>query len=190
MLFWISRNISEQLLLKYFCGWYFCFVLLFFFEIDLNILSWGYSLTLVLGEWGNPPPLPSWFSLNNSKTVKTVTLNFHSIQYHFRDIRAKIGIHNSVQSQDIGQNSDERVSNFRISGQSLIKENCYNSRTIDNINMKPGPVTKLDKRNKTTSKKLTMTSCRKIAMSLSFFCFLANLETGFRTQSLQQLCFQ
>ena len=42
--------------------------------------------------------------------------------------------------------------------------------------MKLGPVTKLDKRNKTTSKKLTLTSCRKIVTSLSFFGFLANLE--------------
>ena len=42
--------------------------------------------------------------------------------------------------------------------------------------MKLGPVIKLDKRNRTTSKKLTMTSCRKIVMSLSFSGFLANLE--------------
>ena len=43
--------------------------------------------------------------------------------------------------------------------------------------MKLGPVTKPDKRNKTTSKKKwTMTSCRKIVTSLSFFEFLANLE--------------
>ena len=42
--------------------------------------------------------------------------------------------------------------------------------------MKLGPVTKLDKRNQATSKKLTLTSCRKIMTSLSFFGFLANLE--------------
>ena len=42
--------------------------------------------------------------------------------------------------------------------------------------MKLGPVTKLDKRNKTTSKKLTMMPCREIVTSLSFFGFLANLE--------------
>ena len=35
---------------------------------------------------------------------------------------------------------------------SLIKDNCHNSRTIDDIDMKFGPVTKLYKRNKTTSK--------------------------------------
>ena len=60
---------------------------------------------------------------------------------------------NSPQSPDIGQNSDGGIFDFRISGQSLIKENCQNSRTSDDSDMKLGPVTKLDKRNKTTSKK-------------------------------------
>ena len=36
---------------------------------------------------------------------------------------------------------------------SLIKENCHNSRTSDDIDMKLEPVTKLDKRKKTMSKK-------------------------------------
>ena len=72
--------------------------------------------------------------------------------------------------------SDRGISDFRISGQSLIKENCHNSRTSDNIDMKLGPVIKIDKRNRTTSKKLTMKSCQKIVMSLSFSGFLANLE--------------
>ena len=37
--------------------------------------------------------------------------------------------------------------------QSALKENCYSSRTSDDIDMKLGPVTKLDKKNKTLSKK-------------------------------------
>ena len=52
-----------------------------------------------------------------------------------------------------------------------MKENCHNCRTSDDIDMKLGRVTKLDKRNKTTSK-----NCRKIVTSLSFFGFLANFE--------------
>ena len=68
------------------------------------------------------------------------------------------------------------ISDFRIFGQSLIKENCHNSRTSDDVDMKLGPVTKLDKRNKTTSKKLMLTSCWKIMTSLSFLGFLATLE--------------
>ena len=60
---------------------------------------------------------------------------------------------------------------FPDSGQSVLKENYHNSRNSDDIDMKPGPVTKLDKRNKTKSKKY-----HKIVTSLSFFGFLANLE--------------
>ena len=80
------------------------------------------------------------------------------------------------QSPDIGQNSDGDISDFRTSGQSLIKENCYNSRTSHATDMKLGPVTKLDKRNTATSKKLTMTSCMQIVTSLSFFRFVTNLK--------------
>ena len=50
---------------------------------------------------------------NNSKMVKTVTLAFCSI------------IPNSSQSQDIWQNSDGDISDFRISGQSPVDETWY-----------------------------------------------------------------
>ena len=46
------------------------------------------------------------------------------------------------------------ISDFPISGQSLIKEICHNSRTSDDVYMKLGLVPKLDKRNKATSKKI------------------------------------
>ena len=87
--------------------------------------------------------IPSrWFSLNNSKTVKAVTMVFCSTQLHsIKDIRAKFDIHNLTQSSDIGQNSDANISDFRIFGQSL-KKNCHNSRII----------TKLGERNKKSSK--------------------------------------
>ena len=45
------------------------------------------------------------------------------------------------------------ISGFLVSGQFLIKENRHNSRTNDDIDMKLAPVTRVDKRNKTTSKK-------------------------------------
>ena len=77
---------------------------------------------------------------------------------------------------DFGQNSDGGISDFRISGQFLTKENCYNSRTSDDIDMKIEPVTRLDKRNKTKLQNLTMTSCREIVTLLSFFGFFANSE--------------
>ena len=56
------------------------------------------------------------------------------------------------QSPDLGQNSDRCIYDCRISGQSLIIENCCNSRTSDDIYMKLGPETKPVKNNKTISK--------------------------------------
>ena len=116
--------------------------------------NWDLTLTRVgRGGGGGFYLPPSWFSFNNSKTVKAVTLEICSIQWNsVRDIRAKFGIHNLPQSSGIGQNSDGGISNFRTSGQSFTKENCHNLRTSDDIDMKLGPVTKFDKRNKTTSK--------------------------------------
>ena len=118
---------------------------------------------------------PFWFSLNKSEAVKAVILAFCSIQWLFiGDIHSKFWIPNLSQSPDIGSNSDENIYDFRISGQSLINENCSNSRTSNDIGMKLGPVTNLDKRNTATSKKLMMTSCQQ--MSLSNFWFMTNLE--------------
>ena len=54
----------------------------------------------------------------------------------------------------LGKTKKAGISHFRISGQSLMKVNCHNSRTSDDIGMKLEPVAKLDKRNKTTSKKI------------------------------------
>ena len=68
------------------------------------------------------------FSLNNSETVKAATLAFCSIQLNLiRDVRPKFNIPYSLHSPDIGQNSDGYVSDFRISGEFLIKRNCHNS---------------------------------------------------------------
>ena len=65
---------------------------------------------------------------------------------------------------------------FPISGKSLIKENCDNSRTNGDIDMKLGPVTKIDKKNKATSKYSMVTPYQQIVMSFSFFQFRDNLE--------------
>ena len=89
---------------------------------------------------GGLPPLPrNWFS--------------HSVTF-YQTRSCQIWYSLLPQSPDIKQNSDGVISDFRISGQSLVKRNCHNSRTSDDIDMKLGPVTKLDKRNKTTSKKI------------------------------------
>ena len=98
-----------------------------------------------------------WFSSNNSETVKAVTFfkPFFSIHANFiRKVCAKFGIPYLRQCPDIGQISDGDFFDFRISCQSLIEWNCYNSRTSDDIDKELEPVTKLDKKNKTRSKKI------------------------------------
>ena len=91
--------------------------------------------------------------------MKAVTLGLCIIQSHFvGGIRAKLGIPNLPKSLDIGKKSDGGILDFRISGQFFINENCHNSIASHGIDMKLGPVTKGDKRNMATPKKLKMTS--------------------------------
>ena len=71
-----------------------------------------------------------------------------------KNTRANFYIFSSPQSLDIGQNSDGGISNFQISSQSLLKENCSNSRKSDDIDMKLGTITKFDKRKKNGVKKI------------------------------------
>ena len=124
------------------------------------------TLTLIwVGEWGVilPPPCCNPCILQ------------HSVHF-IRDVRAKFDIPYSPKSPDIGQNSDGVFPISRISGQSLIKGNYNNSRTSHDIDMKLGPVTKLDKRNKTTLKKFAYDIMLENLTSLPFFQFTDNLE--------------
>ena len=53
----------------------------FYFNINFLTLIWVCVCVCVGGGvGGNFIPPPSWFSLNNSRTVKAVTLEFCSIQ--------------------------------------------------------------------------------------------------------------
>ena len=52
-----------------------------------------------------------------------------------RDIHVKFDIPNLPQSPDVEQNSEGDKSDFQISGQSLIKEDCHNSRTSNDNDM-------------------------------------------------------
>ena len=96
-------------------------------------------------------------------------------------------VHSNIpQSPDIGQKSDVGISDFRTFGQPLIKENCHNCRTSDDIGMKHRPVPKPEKTNEKTSKKLTVTSYRQILTSLSVFRLWpiwSDPETGFQMYS-------
>ena len=80
------------------------------------------------------------------------------------------------QSPDIEQNSNGGISDFQISGQSLIKENCHDSRTSNDTDMKLGPVTKINRINKAMSKIFDDDVMLEILTSLLFFQFMANLE--------------
>ena len=52
------------------------------------------------------------------------------------------------QSPDIGQNSDGGIFDLQISGQPSIEENCHNSRTSNDSEVKLGPITKLEKKTR------------------------------------------
>ena len=86
-------------------------------------------------------------------------------------IRAKFGILNSSQSLDDRKNSYGFFSNLRISGQSFINENLHHSRTSHDIDMKLGPVAKIDKRNTAALKNFDDDVCRQIVMPLFFLIY-------------------
>ena len=95
----------------------------------------------------------------------------HSVTFHLRH-SCQIWCPNLMQSSDIRQNSDKSISYFRSIP-------CHNCRTSNDIDMKLGPVTKLDNKNMTTSKKKkkkkwTMISCQQI-MSSFFLWYMADL---------------
>ena len=103
---------------------------------------------------GNFTPLLLAF-LNNLETVKAVTLVFCSIQQlYIRDIRGKFGIPKLAPVSRFCENLEGGITDFRISGQSVINENGHSSRTSHDIDMKLGPISKLDKRNTANLKKM------------------------------------
>ena len=83
------------------------------------------------------------------------------------------------------------ISNLRIFGQSLIKGNCYNSRTSDDIDITLVLVTKLKTKNKTTSKKIDndvmSENCNVIAIFQIFGQFEAALMWILEAQSVTLL---
>ena len=80
------------------------------------------------------------------------------------------------QSPDIWKNSHGGISNIWSFGQSLIIRNCHNYRTSDDFDMKLGPVTKLDKKNNTTSKTFGDDAMSENCDVIPIFQFMANLE--------------
>ena len=85
------------------------------------------------------------------------------------------------------QNPDRDISDFRISGQFLIKENCHNSRTSDDIEMKLGLVNKLDKASKATLKKIDVNVMSENCDVIVIFRIFGQFE-AVQTESLQKVC--
>ena len=128
----------------------------------------------------------SWNNIkNNWKRVKSLI----TLKNVASSVTIVLSLDNgdTSQSLDNGQNSDKSISNFRIFGQSFINKNCHNWRTNHDFDKKLGPVAKLNKKNTTTSKKLTMTSCRQVLMLLSFsklWSICSHLEAAFWSHGL------
>ena len=89
--------------------------------------------------------------------------------------------------QIFGRNSDGNISYFRISGQSLIS-GFHNSRASDDIDMKLGPVTKLDNRNKTTSKKFDVDVMSENFDVIVIFQIFCQFGAVWRPDSGQRVC--
>ena len=79
-------------------------------------------------------------------------------------------------NSDVAKNLDCDIPDFRISGQSFMKENCFNSRNSNGVDRKLGAGTKFNKRNTKTFKNFDKTSCQQILTPLSCFQFMANLK--------------
>ena len=91
------------------------------------------------------------------------------------------------QSIDIG-NSDGGISDFQISGQSLTKENCHNSRTSDDTDIKLGPVTKLDKKNKIKSKTFDNDAMSKNCNAIAVFSMYSQFGAIQKLDSRRIVC--
>ena len=103
-------------------------VLLTIIILDLFIPNLGKS-----GGYFYPP---CWFLFNNSKTVKVINLTFCRIKELFvRNIFAKFDIPNLPKFTDISRNPERDISNFCISGQSLLSKNCPNYIIINDIHI-------------------------------------------------------
>lgn len=109
------------------------------------------------------------FSLISPDGTSCKTGIFQHSVFFLKDIGPEISIPNLSQPLDIGRNLYRSISNSRISGQSLIKDNY---KTSNDIYMKLGPLSKLEKRNTIKLRKLDDDAI--LRNSESFLIFLTN----------------
>ena len=74
------------------------------------------------------------------------------------------------------KNSDKGIPISEFLVKFFLNKNCQNSRASNDVDMKLGPVNKLNKRKTATLKNLMTTSCQQIMTSPSFLQFMADLE--------------
>ena len=108
--------------------------------------------------------------------------------FSIRDICAKFDIPNLPQSPDNGQNLDGGIFDFQISDQSFIKENFHNSRTINDIDMKLGSVTKFGKINTARSKTFDDDVMSKTCGIIDLFPIYGQFRAVLKTDSGRMVC--
>ena len=117
--------------------------------------------------------------------MKAIILAFCTIQKQFiKNNRDKFVISHSLESPNIGQNSDGVISNFQIFSQI----NCINSRTSDHIDIKLRAVTKLDNRKKKMSKKIGDDVSSKNSNAIVIFLIYSQFGTMRKPDSGHIVC--
>ena len=137
------------------------------------------------GNFSPPPPVGFSLITRNGKSCNCGILQ-HWVKSYYKQ-KSQIWYSLFAPISRYWQNSDGGISDFQISGQSLIKINYQNSWTSDDTDMKLWPVTKLDKRNKMTPKKWRWRHVKKFWRHYYFSNLRpiwSNLEAAFLTQSL------
>ena len=112
-------------------------------------------------------------NLDRGEGIFTPSLDFPSITQKQEKLLSWQFSHPRLQILDRTQTTVFRISGFLINP---LQKNCHDSRTSNDIDMKLGPVTKLDKRNTATSKKLDDDVLSANYDAIVIFRFMANLE--------------
>lgn len=121
--------------------------------------------------------LSCWFSLNNSEIVEAENLSFSSNKQLFLEtFMANLSSLIFFNLEILNKTKTGVFSIDRFLIKLFINKNWHNSRINNDIDMALESATKLDMRNTTKFKKIKMTSCQQVIMSLSFFQFLTNWE--------------
>ena len=133
-----------------------------------------YKFTLVAGEgWGNFTPC--WFFVNNSETIKAETLAFGSIHISLETFVSTFVVLTRPNLQIFSKTETDRYFQFLNFWSIPYKKIVVNPEPMMILTWNLDQSLNLTRETK-QRQKMTITSCRKIMMSLSFFLFMANLK--------------